>query len=96
MAGGADGEGSGGIEAAAKRLERAVALLEAQVRSLADRAEGGGAGGLFDHDRAKLASELDASRAREKELHSAGQEASQALGRAIAGIKSALERAEGF
>ncbi len=94
MASDADDPG-GGIEAAAQRLERAVALLEVQVRALAERAEGG-EGGLFDHDRAKLAEELDVSRAREKELHAAGQEASVALGRAIAGIRNALERAEGF
>jgi len=85
----------GGIEAAAQRLDRAVQLLEAQVKSRAEKVEGG-EGGLFDHDRAKLAAELDVSRSREKELHTAGSEASLALGRAIAGIKSALERAEGF
>ena len=48
------------------------------------------AGGLFDEDRSHLAAELDASRARERELEAAGQAASQALGRAIAGVRTAL------
>jgi hypothetical protein len=81
------------LEAATKRLERATALLESRIKALSARAERGD-GDAFDHDRAQLASELDVSRAREKELASAGAEASEALGRAIAGIRSALERAE--
>lgn len=75
------------IEQAARRLERAVALLEHRLSRLSGEAE---AGGLFDVDRAKLAAELDASRARERELAEAGEQASQALGRAIAEIKAAL------
>jgi len=89
----ANGDEDGPLAAAAKRLDRALALLESHVKSLSDRAEGS-AGGLFDHDRAKLASELDSARARERELQAAGAEASEALGQAIAGIKTALERAE--
>ena len=81
------------IESAARRLERAVSLLESQVKTLSTRAEGA-AGGLFDFDRSKLAAELDAARAHERELEAAGAEASQALGRAISGIRSALEQAE--
>jgi Domain of unknown function (DUF4164) len=81
------------LDAAAKRLERALALLEGQVKSLSDRADGG-TGGLFDLDRSQLAAELDAARAREKELTAAGAEASAAIGRAIEGIRAALERVE--
>jgi hypothetical protein len=89
-----NGEDHGSVEAAARRLERALALLEGRIKALAAQAEGGGAGGLFDHDRSQLAAELDSARARERELETAGAEASQALGRAIEGIRSALERTE--
>jgi hypothetical protein len=81
------------IEAAVRRLERAAALLESRIKALTARADGA-AGGLFDHDRSQLASELDLARSREKELATAGAEASEALGRAIAGIRAALERGE--
>ena len=52
------------------------------------------AGGLFDQDRAKLAAELDQSKARERELEEAGAQASAALGRAIQEIKAALAEQE--
>jgi cell division protein ZapA (FtsZ GTPase activity inhibitor) len=81
------------LEAAARRLERALALLDSRVKTLTDRAEGA-AGGLFDFDRSNLAAELDAARAREKELEEAGRQASEALDRAIAEIRSALDGAE--
>jgi hypothetical protein len=58
------------------------------------KAAGDAAGGLFDQDRAKLASELDASRARERELEEAGAQASEALGRAIREIRTALNGQE--
>ena len=77
------------LEQAARRLERAAILLEQRLGQLAGAAE---AGGLFDQDRAKLASELDASRARERALEEAGAQASEALGHAIAEIRSALGR----
>ena len=81
------------LGAASTRLERALALLETQVAALSGRAEGGN-GGLFDFDRSQLASELDAAKARERELEAAGSEASQALGRAIDGIRRALDHVE--
>ncbi|MEI7933338.1 MAG: DUF4164 family protein [Alphaproteobacteria bacterium] len=81
----ADAEDS--IERAARRLERAVMALEKRLSRLNGEAD---AGGLFDEDRSKLASELDAARARERELAEAGAQASQALGRAICEIKAAL------
>ena len=77
------------LEDAARRLERAVALLEGRVGELSSRAEGA-AGGLFDIDRSQLAAELDQARARERELQEAGAEASDALGRAISEIRQAL------
>ena len=79
------------VDAAARRLERAVALLESRVQALTARAEES-AGGLFEFDRSKLAAELDASRARERELEALGAEASEALGRAIQDIREALAR----
>ena len=54
-----DGAAEGALEAAAKRLERAVALLEGRVRALKTDAVAS-AGGLFEEDRANLAAELDA------------------------------------
>lgn len=83
-----DGAAEGALEAAAKRLERAVALLEGRVRALKTDADAS-AGGLFEEDRANLAAELDASRARERALEEAGAEASAALGRAIEALKEA-------
>ena len=87
-----DGADLGPVETAARRLERALALLERRLQALSARAES--AGGLFDIDRNQLASALDASRARERQLAAAGAEASQALGRAIDGLRAALERTE--
>ena len=86
-------EAGDSIETAARRLERAVVMLEQRLSRLSGEAD---AGGLFDQDRAKLASELDAARARERELADAGEQASLALGRAIAEIRAALgEQGEG-
>ncbi len=81
------------IDQAARRLERAIALLEQRLGAAKGRA-GLEAGGLFDQDRAKLADELDEARAREKALEAAGAEASAALGRAIAEIREVLEADE--
>ena len=82
------------LEAATKRLERAVALLETKLEALKIEARDS-AGSLFDFDRNKLADELDHARARQKELETAGREASEALGRAIVEIRGALQQAEG-
>jgi hypothetical protein len=85
-----DTAGESALEQAAKRLERATALLE---QRLAQRAgpPGGETGDLFDQDRSQLAAELDRARARERELAAAGAEASAALGRAIQEIRVALD-----
>lgn len=87
-----DSGGESALDQAARRLERALALLE---QRLGDRLARGSAelGGLFDQDRSKLADELDAARARQRELEAAGQEASLALGEAIAEIDAALASA---
>ena len=81
--------GESALDAAAKRLENALHVLE---QRLAQRVRQAGAevGGLFDQDRSNLAAELDASRARERELEEAGAQASAALGRAIQEIRAAL------
>jgi hypothetical protein len=84
---------SGKLDVAVRRLERAMALLD---QRLAHRLAEAGAqvGGLFDQDRAKLAAELDACRARERQLEEAGAQASAALAKAIAEIKGALKEEE--
>jgi hypothetical protein len=82
------GEGDA-VEQAARRLERATAVLEQRLASRVSEA-GAAAGGAFDQDRAMLAAELDAARARERELMAAGADASAALGRAIDEIRAAL------
>ena len=87
----ADGEAP--LEAAIKRLEHALAVLDGQVNALSGRADGA-AGGLFDQDRSQLASELDAARARERALEDAGASAAQALDRAIGAVRQALQQAE--
>ena len=81
--------GDSTLEIAAKRLERAVFLLEQRLAERLKQA-GAEAGGLFDQDRANLAAQLDEARARERALEEAGAEASAALGRAIGEIRQAL------
>lgn len=81
--------GESALDLAAKRLERAVHVLEQRLAEKLKQA-GAEAGGLFDQDRAKLAAELDQARARERALEEAGAEASAALGRAIQEIRAAL------
>jgi len=73
------------LDHAVKRLDRAISQLEQRLA-----AGGGAGGGLFDQDDTRLAAELEKAREREKELEEAGAEASAALGRAIAEIRSAL------
>lgn len=77
------------LDLAARRLERALHLLEQRLDARLKEA-GANADGLFDQDRAKLAAELDQARARERELEEAGAEASQALGQAITEIRAAM------
>jgi hypothetical protein len=81
--------GESALDAAAKRLENALHVLEQRLAQRVKQA-GADAGGLFDQDRSNLAAELDAARARERELEEAGAQASAALGRAIQEIRAAL------
>ena len=79
------------LDQAARRLDRALSLLE---QELAGR-RAGGEGELFDPARNTLAAELERSRAREQALQAAGAEASRALGQAIAEIESVLGGGKG-
>jgi hypothetical protein len=45
---------------------------------------------LFDHDSSQLAAQLQAAQARERELVTAGREASRALAQAMMDIENAL------
>lgn len=82
---------------AAERAARPVATIGAPV--VAPATVSGGEPSLFDADAAeaeaesraaRLAVDLEAARAREKALEEAGEQASEALGRAIAEIRAAL------
>ncbi len=84
------------IEAAASRLEKATRRLEGAVEGLFERS---GDPVLLRQelsammeDRARLAEQLDESLAREKELQALADEASEALGSAIAEVRAALGR----
>ena len=81
--------GDSALDLAAKRLESAVHVLEQRLSQRLKDA-GADAGGLFDQDRANLATQLDQARARERELEEAGAQASVALGQAIQEIRAAL------
>jgi hypothetical protein len=94
------------LDLAVRRLERAVAQLEQrQAAKAAEVARAIAAApaaavssaepGLFpeafaDEERLRLVADLEAAREREKALEEAGEQASAALGRAIAEIRSAL------
>ncbi|MCY1645553.1 cell division protein ZauP [Caulobacter sp. SL161] len=94
------------LDLAVRRLERAVSQLEQRIaakaaetqRALAAAATSAVASSLavtepslFDDDeRARLVADLEAAREREKALEEAGEQASVALGRAIAEIRAAL------
>ncbi|MET3666980.1 hypothetical protein [Caulobacter sp. 1776] len=91
------------LDLAVRRLERAVSQLEQRLAAKAAEAArapvaaavASGEPGLFpdhfgDDERARLLVELEAAREREKALEEAGEQASVALGRAIAEIRAAL------
>ncbi len=85
----ADAGADNALDLAARRLERAIALLEQRLAHRVAEA-GAGAGAAFDEDRTRLASQLDNARARERQLEEAGAAASAALAKAIAEIRAAL------
>lgn len=92
------------LDLAVRRLERAVSSLEQRLAAKAAEAKSApssrtadvsGAPSLFpeafgDEERARLVADLEAAREREKALEEAGEQASVALGRAIAEIRAAL------
>jgi len=89
----------GSIDLAIRRLDEALATLEAKVAERSQAREAA-SGDLFEHDaafaedRARLAAELDAARARERALEEVAAEASAALGRAAAEVRAALQAGE--
>jgi hypothetical protein len=86
------------IEIAAKRLTQALDALEAAVerRREADRSEANLAAQIqaLGHDRARLASELDAASARGKQLETANREVVGRLDRAMDSIRQVIEQGE--
>ena len=85
----ADSGQDGPLDLAARRLERALAMLEQRIqRRVADASAQ--SDGAVDQDRSQLAAALDTARARERELESAGEAASVALSRAISEIRAVL------
>ncbi|MCW5725790.1 MAG: DUF4164 family protein [Maricaulaceae bacterium] len=86
------------LTAAAERLNRACAKVEAVMARLKTRAESArteaAAAGDYDADRARLADALDAAQAREQALAEAAAEASEALGAAIGELRAAAQAAE--
>jgi chromosome segregation ATPase len=83
------------IDAATKRLKRALDALEAAVerRSDADRSEAALAAQVqaLGDDRARLAADLDAVSARAKLLDTANREAAQRLDQAMQSIRDVIE-----
>ena len=81
---------------AADRLDKALSRLEGSLDSLFERAGDPAVVrrelAAMVADRAKLAEELDAAMARERQLQSLADEASEALGSAIEEVRSALNR----
>ena len=90
----ADAGQNGRLDVAVRRLERAMALLEQRLAHRLAEA-GAQAGGLFDQDRTKLAADLDAARARERELEEAAAQASEALAKAVAELRAQLQTEAG-
>jgi hypothetical protein len=83
-------EAMNAMEAAARRLDRAVASLEARLTARLAAVDSD-EGDLFEQDRSQLAAELDAARSRERALEALAAEASEALGRAAAEVRAALQ-----
>lgn len=84
------------VNAAADRLDSALSRLEGALESLFERAGDPGVVrremSAMVADRARLADELDASLARERQLQALADEASEALGAAIEEVRAALNR----
>lgn len=84
------------LSAAADRLDKALSSLEGALDSLFERAGDPGVVrrelAAMVADRARLADELDASLARERQLQALADEASEALGAAIEEVRASLNR----
>lgn len=82
-----------------EKLDEALERLETVIDGLLERSSNPAATAkeveLLNQDRARLGNELDAALAREKELQSLADEASEALGTAITEVRAALVREEG-
>jgi len=82
-----------------EKLDAALARLETVLDGLLDKSGDPTATAreveLLNTDRAKLAEELDAALARERELQELADEASEALGTAIEEVRAALIRQDG-
>lgn len=74
------------IDIAMKRMERAIALLEQRLERRVAEA-GAQAGDILAQDRARLATDLDLSRARQRDLERAAEQAARALERAMIHIR---------
>ena len=82
------------IDGALQQLEAAIDRLEGRLDGLFDRLETHRArervADALRMDRARLAGDLDAAKARERELQRLADEASEALGAAISEVREAL------
>ncbi len=82
------------FEDSASRLASALDALEARLDRLAPALAGARTHAVeadaLMNDRARLAAQLDAAKARERELESAAEQASAALSAAIADVRAAL------
>ncbi|HEY7797628.1 MAG TPA: DUF4164 family protein [Hyphomonadaceae bacterium] len=82
------------MDEALRRLEAAIDRLEGRLDGLFGRLEGSRShereAEALRIDRARLASDLDSARSRERELQRLADEASEALGAAISEVREAL------
>jgi len=82
------------MDEAVRRLEAAIDRLEGRLDGLFERLDGHRTrdreADALRVDRARLATDLDAARARERELQRLADEASEALGAAISEVREAL------
>lgn len=82
------------MDAALRQLEAAIDRLEGRLDGLFERIDGHRShereAEALRIDRARLAGDLDAAKARERELQRLADEASEALGAAISEVREAL------
>ncbi len=86
------------LKKSTKKLDEALERLETVIDGLLERSSNPAATAreveLLNQDRARLGAELDDALAREKELQSLADEASEALGTAITEVRAALVQEE--